>query len=62
MTAEKLCLDHAKKRRKINSGRTENTIRGSEGLSTERRLTRLMEQDQNMEKENQIKTLKKKSS
>ena len=59
MSEEDLQKVKANKRKKFNNSCTENTLRGSDGLSAERRLTKRTRRDETEEEMNKIKILSK---
>ena len=59
LSEEALMIAEAKHRVKMTQTRTENTLRGSEGITAERRLTFRMVRDQTDEKKKEIKCLLK---
>ena len=59
LSEEEVLIAQAKQRAKMRQARTENTLRGSEGISAERRLTFRLVRDQTDEKKKEIKCLLK---
>ena len=58
--SDNYCDLEERKRKKIRNSRTENTVKGSDGLSAERRLTKHLKKEQMEQETNRIKLLEKK--